>query len=48
MLVGLSLSGYLQAFGIPIALILLIGVIGGLMNVITGNSWKQWWGPDDR
>ncbi len=47
MLLGISAYGYLQALSIPVAVVLLIGVIGGLMGAITGKSWKQWWVEDD-
>ncbi|MDP9441410.1 MAG: hypothetical protein M3P34_04365 [Actinomycetota bacterium] len=47
MLFAISAYGYLQALSIPVAVVLLIGVIGALMNEVTGNSWKNWWGEDD-
>ncbi len=47
MLFSVSAYGYLQALSIPVAVVLLIGVIAALMNEITGNSWKNWWAEED-
>ncbi len=47
MLFNVSAYGYLQALSIPVAVVLLIGVIAALMNEITGNSWKNWWAEED-